>query len=249
MPRRAWAFFLPLILACSTISARADLVISIQSTTVAEGSTGTVNVYLTSTAAEAINTYAFTLQISNNGSDGTQLAFATPGTGYLSDTSLNPAYVFLGDSSAAQAPASPVGLPTETVYPNDTLTGTDSTFSFDPVSLSSGTPYLLASLTVTTATNSSPMIGDSFTISLIPSSGSGSISDNPNTFFDNIDYTGTGDEISATPFTSSTGTVTIVGSAVAVPEPASILSGITALIVLTGVHRVRRGLGCRASKA
>ena len=185
-----------------------------------------------------INNYAFQLQITNNGTDNTQLAFSTnQDFGYISNTSLNPAYLFLGDSSAAQPPPSPIGSPGQTVYPNDTFTGTDSTYSTNPVSLSAGTTYLLASLTVTTLTPASPLIGDSFTISLVPTSGSGSMFA-ANTFFDNFNY-GQGTETSYTSFTSTPGTVNIV-SAVAVPEPASIISGLTALLILAGVHGVHR---------
>jgi hypothetical protein len=67
------------------------------------------------------------------------------------------------------------------VYPNDTFTGADSTFSGNPVSLSSGSTYLLASLTVTTVTGAPPVVGDAFTISLVPTSGTGSLSPPTNT--------------------------------------------------------------------
>ena len=110
--------------------ARAGLVVSIQNTSVALGGTETVDVFLTSTAAsgspDLINNYAFQLQITNNGTDGTQLAFAnSQNFSYISNTSLNPAYLFLGDSFDAAPPASPVGSPGQTVYSNDTFTGAD----------------------------------------------------------------------------------------------------------------------------
>jgi hypothetical protein len=130
-----------------------------------------------------------------------------------------------------------VGSAGQTVYPNDTFTGADSTFSGNPVSLSAGHTFLLASLTLTTATGAAPMAGDSFTIALVPPSGSGSVAANPNTFFDNFNFS-TGEEVSATPFTSLSGTVNI-----AVPEPDTIISGLTALLLLAGyhgIHRVRR---------
>ena len=140
-----------------------------------------MDVLLTSTAGsqspDLINNYGFQLQITNNGADNTQLAFsANQDFGYISNTGLNPAYLFLGDSFDAAPPSSPVGSAGQTVYPNDTFTGADSTYSGNPVSLSSGTTYLLASLTVTTATGASPGVGDSFTISLVPTSGSSSLS-------------------------------------------------------------------------
>jgi hypothetical protein len=237
-----WVLCLAFPLAWFAVPARADLIISIGNTSVAQGGTGTMDVFLTSTAGsqapDLINNYAFQLQITNNALDNTQLAFSVnQDFGYISNASLNPAYLFLGDSFDSQPPPSPVGSPGQTVYPNDTFTGTDSTFSGNPVSLSSGNTYLLASLTITTLTNASPMIGDAFTISLVPTSGTGSLFDNPNTFFDNFDFN-SGAELSATPFTSSAGTVSIV--AAAVPEPASNVSVVTALLILAGFHAASR---------
>jgi len=236
-----WIYSLVVVLVGFAVPARAgDLIISIGNASVTQGGTGTVDVLLTNTSQspDLINNYAFQLQITNNGADNTQLAFSGNQVfGYISNTSLNPAYLFLGDSSVAQPPPSPVGSPGQTVYPNDTFTGADSTSSGNPVSLSSGSTYLLASLTVTTLTGSSPLIGDAFTISLVLTSGTGSLYANPNTYFDNFDFNG-GSEFSPTPFTSTSGTVNIVGAAI--PEPASIISGLTALLILAGFHAVQR---------
>ncbi len=127
------------------------------------------------------------------------------------------------------------GTVSTTVYSNDTFIGNDSTFSGNPVSLSSAnTPVLLAALTLDT-TITSP--GDSYSISLLPSSGNGSMSTSSQTYFDVVNFN-TGAETSAVPFTSTPGTVTIVASAV--PELDSIISGLTALLILAGVHGVRR---------
>jgi hypothetical protein len=243
MRRRIEVGCLFLLIAGLATAARADLVISIQSTTVAAGGTGVLDVYLTSTASsmnpDFINNLGFELQITNNGVDNTQLAFsATQSFGYLNSSS--PPYVFLGDSfDYKSGSAGGIVSPTGTVYPYDTFTGSDSTFSGNPVSLSSGTTYLLASLTLTTATFASPNIGDSFTVSLVPSSGSGSANGSPppTTFFDNFNFD-TGGETSATPFTSLPGTVMITGSAV--PEPASIVSATIGIVILAGFHGVRR---------
>jgi hypothetical protein len=242
MPRRYRVFCLVVCLAGFAGSARGDLVVTIGNASIDQGGTGTVDVLLTSTAAplspDLVNGYSFQLQITNNGVDGTQLAYSTnQDFGYISNTSLSPPYLFLGDSSDAQPPPSPVGSPGQTAFPNDTFTGTDSTFSGNPVSVSTGTTYLLASLTVTTQTGSAPVAGDSFTISLVPGSGDGSLFSNPNTYFDNFDFS-TGTETSATPFTSAFGTVTIRSAAV--PEPSSIVSGLTALLVLAVVRRRKK---------
>ena len=242
MPRSAWVLCLALLLAVFAGPSRADITISIQNTSVAQGGSGTIDVFLTSNASSSspdmINFYAFQLQISNNGVDNTQLAFSSnQDFGYVSNSSLNPAYVFLGDSTAAQSSPPFIGAPNLTVYPNDTFFGGDSTNSGNPVSLSAGTTYLLASLTLTAVTNAAPMVGDSFTISLIPSAGDGSLNTNPNNFFDNFNF-GTGGETSATPYTSTSGTVTIV--AAAVPEPSTMVMGLTGSLILIGAHGRRR---------
>ncbi len=242
MRRRIEVGCLFLLIAGSATAARADLVITIDSTTVAAGGTGVLDVYLTSTATsmspDLVNNLGFQLQIINNGLDGTQLAFSNQSFGYLNSAS--PPYVFLGDSFDYES-ASPGGTVsmTGTVYPYDTFTGNDSTNSGNPVSLSMGTTYLLASLTLTTTTGAPPNIGDSFTVSLIPGSGNGSANGSPppTTFFDNFNFD-TGMETSATAFTSSSGTVMITGSAV--PEPASIVSATIGIVILAGFHGVRR---------
>jgi len=247
MPRRMWVLCLVLPLALSAAPARADLVLSIGSTPVAQGGTGTIDVLLTSTAPmsapDAINFYGFQLQITNNGVDNTQLAFSSSQNfGYVSNASLNPAYVFLGDSLAAQSVPPFLGSPTQTVYPNDTFIGVDATNSTNPVLLSAGTTYLLAILSVTASTPAPPMTGDSFTISLVPPSGNGSISSNTNTVFDNFNFN-TGTEVSATLYTSTSGTVSIVGAAV--PEPASIVLGLAGLILPVGIMAFKRRRAAR----
>jgi hypothetical protein len=233
------------ILAAIAAPARADLLLSIGSASVIQGDAGTFDVLLTSTASshapDLINNFGFQLQITNNGVDNTQLAFsANQNFGYLSDATLNPHYVFLGDSIGAGPPPSG-GIVTTTVYPQDTFVGFDSTASGNPVTLSSGTTYLLASLTITTLSGAPPMADDSFTISLVPATVDGSMNGSITTFFDNLDFT-TGAALSTAPFKSAPGTVTIV--AAEVPEPASIISGLTAIVVL-GTIRV---FGCVTHK-
>ena len=118
---------------------------SIGSTTIAEGGTGTLDVFLTSTAGSSspdlLNNYAFTLQITGPH----ELQFS-PSQSFAYLTSSQ--YVFTGDSTN-QMTSSPGGTVATTVYSNDTFVGNDSTFSSNPVSLSSAnTPVLLAALTL-----------------------------------------------------------------------------------------------------
>jgi hypothetical protein len=98
------------------------------------------------------------------------------------------------------------------------------------------TPVLLAAITLSAPTNS-VNVGDVYTINLVPLSGNGSMTGNVSTFFDVFDFN-TGGETSAVPFTSTPGTVTITSASV--PEPAALVSGLAGLVVLSGLHGMRR---------
>jgi len=221
------------LLTLFAVPARADLVISIGSPTIPQGGTGTLDVFLTSNAGSSspdlLNNYAFTLQITGPH----ELQFSpSQSFGYLTSSQ----YVFAGDSTD-QMTSSPGGTvpPMGTVYANDTFIGNDSTFSGNPVSLSSAnTPVLLAALTLN-ATITSP--GDSYSISLVPPTGNGSMTSSTQTVFDLFNFS-TGTETSAVPFTSTSGTVMITTSAI--PEPASLVSGLIGMISLAGFYGVRR---------
>jgi hypothetical protein len=93
--------------------------------------------------------------------------------------------VFFGDSTN-QNTSSPGGTVTTTIYRHDTFVGTDSTRSGDPVSLTTaGGELLLASLTLNAAITN---VGDSYTISLVPSTGDGSMNSSLSTFFDVFNF-------------------------------------------------------------
>ena len=239
MRRRLWVLCLAFLLAGFAVPARAGLIVSIGNASVAQGGTGTVDVSLTSTAGSSspdqINNLAFTLQITGPN----ELQFSSAQNfSYLNSSQ----YVFSGDSTD-QNTSSAGGTVTTTSYANDTFVGSDSTVSGNPVSLSSTSgQVLLASLGLNAAVTN---VGDSYTISLIPGQGDGSMSSSASTFFDVFNFS-TGAETSAVPFTSTPGTVTIVASAV--PEPDSIISGLTALLILAGFHgvcRIRRSRHCQ----
>jgi len=236
MPRRTWIWCVAVLLPLFAAPARADFVISISSPTIPQGGTGTVDVSLTSTAGslspDLLNNYAFTLQITGPH----ELQFSNPqGFAYL----MSSQYVFAGNSADSPGPGGTVP-PLGTVYAQDTFIGNDSTASGNPVSLSSAnTPVLLAALTLD-ATITNP--GDSYSISLLPSSGDGKMSSSSQTFFDVVDFLNTGAETSNVPFTSTPGTVMITGSSV--PEPASIISGLTAMLILAGIEGARRLRPC-----
>ena len=138
----------------------------------------------------------FQFQINPAGATTSTLAFsASQANSGL--TSSN--YVFSGDSGD-MVDGQPLGVATSLT----TYAGGDNTADFADVTVTSSTTFLLARLDLTSLTGgTSPMAGDSFTISLL---------DNPNfTFFDDHLF-------NATSFVANSGTVTITGS---VPEPAS----------------------------
>ncbi|MGO9600225.1 MAG: hypothetical protein ACLP7Q_19750 [Isosphaeraceae bacterium] len=231
MLRRLWICCLAVLLSLFVTPARAEFDVSIGSTTVGQGGTGTLDAFLTSTASpsspDLLNNYAFTLEITGPH----ELQFSTGQTyGYLTSSQ----YLFAGDSTD-QTTSSPGGTVSTTVYSNDTFVGSDSTFSGNPVSLSSASaPVLLAALTLDATITRR---GDSYSVSLIPSIGNGSMNGSSQTFFDVFNFN-TGKETSAVPFSSTPGTVTISG--VSIPEPSSIVLGLTVLLVTTGVYGVRR---------
>ncbi|WP_148596839.1 PEP-CTERM sorting domain-containing protein [Aquisphaera giovannonii] len=210
------------------VPARADLVISIGDATVAQGGTGTLNVYLSSTAdasaPDVINNYAFLIQITANTAGN--LAFSSSqGFGYLNDGS----YVFFGNSAdyvaGLMSPPPVGGTPSTTDYPNDSFVGFDTTNDFSPVALSSSSgPVLLASLSLDASITSE---GESFTVSLVPNAGDGSSGSGSGTYFDVVDDGFS--EQSAVSYTSTSGTVTITA---AVPEPASASLGLIATCLL-----------------
>ena len=79
--------------------------------------------------------------------------------------------------------------------------------------------------------------GDVYSISLVPPTGTGSVNAYTNTWFDNFNFN-TGTETSAVSYTSTSGTVTIMGATV--PEPSSIILGLSATAIVAGARIVRR---------
>jgi hypothetical protein len=237
MPRRLWVRCLAVLVAgFAVVPSRADLVVSIVNSTVAPAATGSVTVDVTNSGSSAveINSYGIQLVIAPSGPTLTQLAFTLPTAqqlAYLSD----PSYIFVNNSFDAIPPPF-VGAPTQTIYNNDTFNATDSTANGNTVSIGAGQTYLLAVLPITTLTQLDPQLGDSFSVSLNPATGTGSSSGGATTFFDVLDSNG--NETSFVPFTSTSGTVTI--STAAVPEPSSLISGLTAILVGAGIFAARR---------
>jgi hypothetical protein len=219
---------LALLLTEFAIPARAEFIVTIGSTSISQGSTGTIDVSIVSTASSAtpdlLNNYGFELQISGPN----DLQFANPpGTGYGS----NSQYLFFGDSAGVSASVSSVNTT------NDTFNASDSTASTNPVSLSTAnTPVLLATIALSAPTNN-VNVGDVYTISLVPPSGNGSMTGGTPTFFDFFNFS-TGQETSVVPFTSTSGTVRVIGASV--PEPTSLVYGLAGISLVASYHAVRR---------
>jgi hypothetical protein len=237
MQRRLCVCVLSLLVAIfASAPARAGLVVSIDSTTVAAGGTGSVEVEITNNgnSSVAINTYAIQLVIAPANGTLTQLAFSVPTSqqlGYLSDSN----YIFVNDSFAALPPPF-VGLPASTVYNYDTFNSTDSTMSGNTVSIAVGQTELLAILPITTLTQLDPQPGDSFRVSLNPGSGTGSNNGGlASTYFDVLDSNN--NETSYVPFTSSSGMVTI--SPAAVPEPGTLTLALLGIACLALAQKLR----------
>ncbi len=223
-----------------TSPSRADFVVSIGSTSIAQGGTGTIDVFLTSTASSSapdlLNNLGFQLQITGP----SFLEFSSSQNfSYLNASN----YVFFGDSNDSVT-SSPGGIVSTSFYTNDTFSGIDTTYSGNPISLnSSNTPVLLAVLTLD-ATNTNA--GDSYTIGLVPPTGDGSINTNSVTYFDNYSFN-TGTETSAVPYTSTPGTVTII--AASIPEPSSIIMGLSGVALLAARSGFAAGGGPSGSRA
>jgi hypothetical protein len=230
MRRIAIAHLMLALLSLVAAPARAGLVVSIGSTSIVQGGTGSIDVYLSSTASpsmpDQINDYSFTLQILPEGTGNLEFS-ASQSFGYLNSSQ----YVFFGDSAdyiAGTISPPPVGgfsFTSSGGYNNDSFLGFDNTHSFNPVSLSTSSgQVLLATLSLDASITSA---GETFTIALVPDMGSGSSNGGASTYFNVVDSNF--NELSAVPFTSSSGAVTIITSAV--PEPASIVGCLTAAAI------------------
>ncbi len=242
--RRGIVLGLTLVLAVWASPARAGLAIAVGSASIAQGSTGTVDVLISSNNNDSLNNFGFEFQISGPH----DLQFVQPSTDTWV-TSTNPPYVLQNATLAFDA-TSPTGdfvttinSQNDTYYGGNGTTATDASGNTTPgpsVTLTSGTNYLLVALTLdTTGTN----VGDVYTIGLVPSSGNGSndpsIGGNANTFFDTLDSNS--NEKAHVGFTSTSGTITITPASV--PEPGSLVLGLGAMAVLAGVGAVRRRRG------
>lgn len=221
-----FVFLLVCIFSLHPASTEAAIIVSIDSTSIAVGGTGSVDVRLMSTGAEQLYGYSVEFEITSG--SGRTLEFVQT-LGVPPDTHLSdPDYVFYDDGSAAIT-----GGSSGFVGPNTSYVGLD--VSDNPLGLSGPFDQLLARLNFTTLTGNAPLAGDIFTIQLINSNGNTYFRDP--TFLLDVDPAFDGNLTLNPVF----GTVTITGTTAAVPEPGfALLSGIIGLSVAARHRRTRR---------
>jgi hypothetical protein len=190
---------------------RADFVISFDpNTNIAPGGSGYVNAYISSTTpgGQTLSQTSFEFALSTTG--GTRLEFMSSPAPASDPTFSNPNYVFAGNSFS-ESNGFPLGSVQTASAPNDRFAGGDfpADFGFTVID---AMPKLIASVPITTLTGLPPGDGDTFTISLVPASGSGFTGQTG--FFDALN--------SGQPFTSGIGTITITGIT-ASPEPSALI--------------------------
>lgn len=193
-----------LLVCCAAGAVQANLIGSIESTTLVPGATGTIDVQIRSDGTEHLQAYGIRLQLE---SPQGHVRFVSPLTASeLTDAT----YIFFGDSDAAiNGSTATVGTAATT---DDTYDGADFTASLGDVDLTTER-RLLVRLDVTALSDATP---GTFELRFVDAS---------STFFDAA--------ANSIPFTSTSGTVTVV------PEPN------TSFIVVVGgcfvVLRARRG--------
>ncbi len=233
---------LTLALAAWAVPARAELTITIGSAQIAQGTTGTVDVLISSDNNDQLNSFSFELQISGPN----ELQFVQP-SGDTWVTSTNPQYLLQNATLAYDASLTGDSVSNNGSGKNNQYDGTNQTTTTDvnnnvipgpDVTLATGVSYLLVALQLDT-TNTS--VGDQYTISLAPGSGTGSVNDGTPNFFDTLDSSSNEVANSGIPYTSNPGTITIVGASV--PEPGSLVLGLGATAMMAGVGAVRRRRG------
>jgi len=222
MIRRLPVIIVATLLLCE-LPARADFIVSVSDVTLSPGTTGFVDVTISSDqpAGDLLSTFGFEFRITTTGA--TRLEFFSPQPDpQLSD----PGYVFFGNSFAATN-ALPIGNVLTTLVPNDTFSGGDSESNFADVNITSS--KLLARLLITTMTTLPPAVSDTFQVSLEPT----------NTFFFDSNF-------NAISFSTIPGTVAIQQPATIVPEPTSGNAWLVMLSLLTAVYfRSMRRAGAR----
>jgi hypothetical protein len=187
---------------------RADFVVSFDAnTSIAAGSSAFVNVYISSTTPGGQVLQQTSFEFALSPSTPSRLEFMDSPPPASDPTYANSNYVFF-NNSLNQIFGAPLGTAGTASAPNDRFAGGD--FGLLPV-LVDANPKLLAMVPVTTVSGLPPAPGETFTIGLVPASGS------------NLEgNTGFSDGSFWQPFSSGIGTITITGIT-ASPEPSALI--------------------------
>jgi hypothetical protein len=223
------------VLACLALGsvARADFVITVNDAMIAQGSQGFVDVTITSTnpagspVPDNIASFSALFQISPIASGGRLMDLIPINQIDLFPPNYTGGLPYVLGTDMFFANGNPGGPPD----PSQMLPGAADDGGFGDVNMQVpvGGALLVRLLLRPEGGSLTPLQGDTFSISLVPSSGQGSFIDNTN--FADAD-------LNTTPFTSVSGTVTIGPRAV--PEP-------SATAMACGIFLVCAGLGARRS--
>jgi hypothetical protein len=251
MKRRIGIACFALLVAGLTRPVRADLTIYVQDTNVAQGGYALVNIYLAGQSTDTFNNYSVELDIAPKaGTTGTLVFAANDPNGPGSATSTEQPYSYLYPTTAANYIFGING--------NDSVDSLSGSNGGNPVGASPG-PYfsvgdqsLNSLVTPTTYAPLSNNPGDTLLASLRIWAESTAVNDQysmtvnvGNSVFNTYDPSS---GMYGNPLTPSlddatgyTGTITVV--AAAVPEPSSIATGLTAVLLMAawqGTRRLRR---------
>ena len=218
-------FLIALMLACVTDHVLADIIVTVQSGTIAEGGTGYVDVYARSSSTDSfyVTSYHLKIEEETTGTTAGSLIFRED----------------INQSAAQQTITSPVPyvLQSDTDIGNwsaarqdpleDEIIGGDSTLSLNDVQLTTADMLLARLYLQHSVAIPGDAVGDRWVIKLM---------NDPSTYFE--------DSLSANPTIdrasySTVGTFTVVS---AVPEPAAGLACAVVIAVLARRCRRRRGL-------
>jgi len=227
---RAFAFVVPIVM-LSTRPAEADLIITASNLSVLPGGTGIMNFYISSDSGDTLSDFTLQLLASPIAGPEGVLEFTVSQTDYpYSD----PNYVFYGESDNdyyGPGPFWSAPSPSAIDNPAGMILGGDSDDSDLGYITLSSTPMLLA--TVQVYLQPTVLNGEQYQVSLVPQQYPG-VGFGETNFDDPLNYT------------STPGTVS-VASVTATPEPASLVSVMTAL-VLIGISRKRTAIAGRGAR-
>lgn len=234
MTRRIAIGCLAVLVAGFAAPAKAELYVYIQDATVTAGSTATLNVYVGSdgspTSSDAFS--LFQIQLDSNAPAPNQLGFTANGsTAYLNQSP----YLLNGNSGDFQNSISPWTLPTPVVVPSPAVQIGDFTVTgtvYPPDNTAGDT--LLGQVQISAEATNSGTYTNVITLD----------TNSANTFFMND----TGSVTFAQGYAPGYGgTITVLPASV--PEPASIVSGLTAVLLLAGFNGIQRHRRSRSPSA